>query len=56
MEIHEELKNAIKKQGRTISWVAEQVDIAQPTLSQKLNGKAKFRYDEVMDIKKVLGL
>ena len=39
------LKKHIKAQGRTISWVAEQIDQSQPYLSMKLNGSGEARLD-----------
>lgn len=42
------LKQHIKSQGRTISWIAEQIGISQPLLSMQLNGNATLQ-DDVID-------
>jgi len=38
-------KQRIKEKGLKISWLAEQLNISQPTLSMYLNDKRQIPYD-----------
>ena len=50
------IKEAIKSQGRTIKWTAEQIDMSPSSLSQRISGNPEFRYSEVKKILKLLKL
>lgn len=56
MKIGEKIKKAIQKEGRTSKWVAEKMGLSQSQLSQRINGKIQISYNEVEDIKKILGI
>lgn len=50
------LRQYIDDQGRTISWIAKQIDMSQPLLSMQLNGKATLHESTVDSVCKLLGL
>lgn len=50
------LKDHIKSQGRTISWVAKQIGISQPLLSMQLNGSATLQEETIEKVVKILGI
>lgn len=50
------LKNHIKSQGRTFSWVAEQIGISQPLFSMKLNGTTTLDQDTKTKACDILGI
>ncbi len=54
--IGNKVKQAIKSQGRTIKWTAEQIGMSASSLSQRIGGTPEFKYSEVEKIKKLLNL
>lgn len=48
------LKKSIQNKGLKISWVAEQLNISQPALSQYLNGKREMPKDIEFRINKLI--
>jgi predicted transcriptional regulator len=51
-----ELKKKIKQKGLKKTWIAEQLCIAQPTLSMYLNEKRQMPIEIEIKIKKLLGI
>jgi predicted transcriptional regulator len=47
-------KMLIKQKGLKISWIAEQINISQPTLSMYLNSKRQMPYDVEQRLKLLL--
>jgi len=50
------VKNEIKKQGRSITWVSEQMGLSPSSLSQRISGNPEFRYSELEKLTIILGL
>lgn len=48
------LKKRIQNKGLKISWLAEQLNISQPSLSQYLNGKREMPKDIELRINKLI--
>lgn len=49
-----QLKNQIKNKGLKISWVANQLNIPQPTLSMYLNEKREMPFEIEFKLKQLL--
>ena len=47
-------KLLIKQKGLKISWIADQLNISQPTLSMYLNSKRQMPYNIEQRLKKIL--
>jgi predicted transcriptional regulator len=47
-------KMLIKQKGLKISWIAEKLNISQPTLSMYLNGQRNMPYDVEQRLKNIL--
>lgn len=50
------LKDHIKAQGRTISWVAKQIGMSQPLLSMQLNGSATLQDSTIDSVCETIGI
>ena len=48
------LRAEMARKNVTLSWLADQIGMNVSTLSEKMNGKAKFTLDEAKKIKKAL--
>jgi predicted transcriptional regulator len=49
------IKKKIKEKGLKISWIAEQLNISQPSLSMYLNQKREMPVEIELKLKKLLG-
>jgi predicted XRE-type DNA-binding protein len=52
--IMKKYKLFIKQKGLKISWIAEQLNISQPSLSMYLNGKREMPYEIEQRLKAIL--
>lgn len=50
------LKKQIKNKGLKISWLANQLNISQPSLSMYLNEKRKMPIEIELKLKKILSI
>ena len=50
------LKQHIESQGRTITWIAKQINMSQPLLTMKLNGNARLDQKTINNVSKILGI
>ena len=50
------LKQHIESQGRTITWIAKQINMSQPLLTMKLNGNARLDQKTINKVSKILGI
>lgn len=58
MEIktHEKLRERMRERGYTAYKLAKELGISKSTMSLKLNGVFDFKWQEVVDISRILGL
>jgi len=51
--MYKNLSNAMKQKNITATQIAELLEVRLATVSDKINGKSRFYFDEAMKIKKV---
>lgn len=56
MSLQTEIKIEMLRAGKSISDIAESLNMARPTLSRKLNMHAEFTYGEISKISSVLNV
>ncbi len=50
------LRNFIKRSGKSLTYIARQLNITYVALNNKLKGRYAFTLDEALLLKKILGL
>ena len=51
--IGELISERIKLEGRTHTWVCDQIGLSKSSLSQRIHGKIEFRFSEIEKIEKI---
>jgi len=51
--MYKNLSNAMKQKNITATQIAELLEVRLATVSDKINGKSRFYFDEAMKIKKI---